>query len=299
MREQAEQLIMVPLADIAIGKRVGFFHDVHAEALAASFAEVGQIDPVHVALSAEGAAQPWTLIAGRHRIAAAQRCGWATVEAKVVADAAASADALLRLELSENLDHRQPRPIERAIFIEARARLDDPEPHGLPPHARATKARHKSPAVIVTAGDWIEKTASSLGISPATMGRYRAIHREIVEPFADLAEALNACPLCASFSVVLRIAKLGNKVIRRRVIETIIAQPELDTLDKVLAAAGVGASKGERGKEEQVLRRTYKSAWHRMTVHVQRAELTMLIPDMKPSVAQAAFDALKRRGDCQ
>lgn len=246
-------LMMLPVSDIHIGARVGFFHADHAGSLAQSMSAVGQVDPIHVARSATGAAKPWTLVAGRHRIAAAEQCGFETIAAVVVADASQGADMLRRLELSENLDHRNPRPIERAIFIEARARLDDPEPFDMPPHARASKVRHVSPAATVAAGEtWIERVSKSLGISDRTLRNYRAIHRGIVTPFPDLAEALNAHRLGESLSAMLRLTQLGEAE-RRRVIEVIVTDAGLATIDAAIAAAGMNKNRGTRA-DDKVMR---------------------------------------------
>ena len=123
-------ILRLPTSAIAVPeKRIGFFDTGHAANLGALIAANGQHDPIHVKRNGNAAKLPWTLIAGLHRLRGAEKAGLSEIDAIQVADASASADELRQLELSENLDHRQRRPIERAIFMVERARLEEAIDH--------------------------------------------------------------------------------------------------------------------------------------------------------------------------
>lgn len=122
-------ILTLPVTEIAIGDRIGFYDAAHAAQIGASIAAEGQHDPIHVRRNGNAAKQRWTLVAGLHRLRGTMLTGGEHVAAIQVADASAGADELRWLELSENLDHRQRRPIERAIMIAERARLEEARDH--------------------------------------------------------------------------------------------------------------------------------------------------------------------------
>lgn len=232
----AREVMSLQIAEIAIGERVGFYHADHAARIGASIAAEGQHDPIHVRRNGNRAALSWTLVAGLHRLRGAEAIGRTEIDAIQVADASDDAAALLRLELSENLDHRQPRPIERSIFIAALARLEEaidyPDSFGEASQVRAGKARQTASDTMSHAGGWRERVAAAMGCTVRTIERYRAIHRTIVEPFPDLAEQLNAHPIGENLTALSNIASLPDIGLRRSKIMAILdpvssaAEPE-------------------------------------------------------------------------
>ena len=148
-------VLSLPLADIGVSERIGFYHQPHSERLGASMAADGQHDPIHVRRNGNAARVPWTLVAGLHRLRGAALADLATIDAVQVADASSDADELRRLELSENLNHRPRRPIERAILMVERARLEEaadyPDHLGEGSQNRAAHARWNASAMIAAA----------------------------------------------------------------------------------------------------------------------------------------------------
>lgn len=152
----ADRLILsLPLGDIEVGTRVGFFNADHAARLAVSMTDEGQHSPIHVKRNGNAAKRKWKLVAGLHRLRGAEAARWTHIDAVQVADASASANELLRLELSENVDHRHRRPIERSILMVAHARLEEEIDHpgmvGESRQARGARVRHSAAAIIAEA----------------------------------------------------------------------------------------------------------------------------------------------------
>ena len=293
------EILILPITDIEIGERIGFFHADHVIGLAASMAEHGQTTPIHVRHNPAGMVKPWRLVAGRHRIGAAETLGWLEIQAIEVADASASDETLLRLELSENLDHRSPRPLERAVFIDARARLEEaldyPNAVGEVSQVRAGRARQAANEIVSPAKNWRERTSTAFGISLRTIELYREIHRAIVAPFPDLAERLNFHQIGERFSYIHGIAKLEREETRRKVIETIIADPELDGLKSALIKCGVQLSNGNRTLPHDRATVSFRTGWARMTLLQQEANAAMLAKEAHLQVARRMYAELKKR----
>jgi len=313
------EILSLPLEDIAIGERVGFYHTTHAESLAIHMGEDGQSDPIHVRRNGNAAKKPWTLVAGRHRIGAAEILGWSHIDAIQVADAHADADILLRLELSENLDHRNPRPIERAIFIAARARLEEAVDH--PGHVgersqdRAIRLRWEqeqgtisghnyneldTPATMADASDWRERTAIAFGCSLRSLERYNRIYQAIApfEDEAELIEALNAHPLGESLTAMTRLAQIDRPDTRRKVIEAVIADRDIPSVDEAMVRLGLSTSKGSRPLPQDRLHVRVMNGWNAMRLAEKRSAAVELAETMPPTVADAVIETFKKRGFC-
>ena len=315
----SDATLHIPLYDIEIGERVGFFHADHAAGIADSFLELGQTTPIEVCRNPEGAATPWRLVAGRHRISAAELLGWSEIEARQVADASASEARLLHLELSENLDRRSYRPLERAIFIEAAYQVADAMEHGEHagenPHQRSIRLRWKNAknqrldtvatianvsnedaaATIAAASNWLKNLAASMGVKDRTLRSYREIYRAIVVPFPDLTERLNFHQIGARLTYIHGIAKLDREETRRKVIETIIADPELDGLKSALIKCGAQLSNGNRSLPQDRASHSFHRGWEKMTLLQQEANAARLAQTAHLRVARKMYAELKKR----
>lgn len=316
-------ILSLALADIAIGARIGFYHADHAAGLAESMASDGQHDPIHVRRNGNAAKQPWTLIAGRHRIGAATSLGWTHINAIQIADANTDRATLLRMELSENLDHRNPRPIERALFIQALAELEEAADHpgheGERSQDRAIRVRWKNAienrsenneidtvATIAAVSDWQKRTAIAVGCSERTLRLYRAIYSQVISPFIDIRteklpdfiEQLNAHPLGESLSAMTRIAQIKERKGRQLLIEAITADldHELQTLDAAMVAAEISTSKGTRVREAAKPYNSFIGALGRMAAAERKAVAIEFAENVAPEVAKAMMKAFLTRG---
>ena len=294
MSERAVQPLLIE--SIAIGERVGFYCAEHAAQIGADIAANGQHDPIHVKRNGNAAKLPWTLIAGLHRLRGAAGIGRTEIDAIQVADASAGDAELRRLELSENLDHRQRRPIELAIMVDARAKLEEAIDHpgrvGEASQVRAGRARQAASAIVADAG-WRERTATCMGLSLRSLERLQRLHRNIVEALPDLAEQLNFHPLGESSSAMKRVADFKLLVARRRAAEAIIARPDCASIDEILSEAGLAGSTGNR---DERLGAQAMTAFRGMSLHQRQAHVEWLADEMTPGMALGLVARLRDNG---
>lgn len=309
----AQPVFALSIAQIAIpADRIGFFNEPHATQLGESIRAIGQHDPIHVQRRGNAAKLPWMLVAGLHRLRGAELAGLATVNAVQIADASATADDLRRLELSENLDHRQRRPIERALFIAERARLEEavdyPGHVGERQHERGARQRH-SAAATMAAADYRDRTAEACGISLRTLERYQRLHREISEALNDraLVQRLNDHPLGESMTAMLRIGQLTKAdavaarigidpyAARRALVQVIVDHPGIASVDEAFAVWTDGARKGARSPAADPSARVARH-WERMPLPDQRAFAVQLADSVSDQIAADMIASFKKRG---
>jgi hypothetical protein len=184
--------------------------------LAASMQAQGQLQPI--LLRPRDAAGYW-LVAGRHRLEAAKRLKWETVDALICS--AMSADEAELAEIDENLCRAGLSPAERAAHQAARKaiyeRLHPETRKGATGRGRAKKSQVETSK---PADAYIEDTARKTGKSRATVAR-EAHRGETIPDVASLAstsldkgdelDALAKLP-AAERDEVMAEAKAGKKV---------------------------------------------------------------------------------------
>lgn len=292
-------VLTLPIADIAIpAERIGYFDPAHAAALGCAFVADRQHTPILVKKNGNAAKLPWTLVAGLHRLRGAEGAGLGTIEAIQAAHAGASREELRRLELSENLDHRQRRPIERAIFMVERARqeeaIDHPGREAETPQRRAARVRWDA-SITMTDADWRSRTAAALGCSIATLERYQRLHRTIVVELPDLAERLNFHPLGDSLSAMMQIAGFKSETARRAAVEAVLSRPDWPNVQAAIVAAGIRESTGNRVDASRPLA-VMMNAWRRMPLAGQRAHVEWLVDEITPGMARDIVAGIEKRG---
>lgn len=301
MMEMAAALSL-PISDIAIGDRIGFFNEAHALRLGASFAQEGQRAPIQVKRNGNAAKQRWTLVAGLHRLRGAESIGWAEIGAIQVADAKTSADDLRRLELSENLTHRFRRPIERAIMMVEQARLEEALDHpgnvGEASIKRALRVRQGTSVIVTGVDDWRTRTAKAFGCSLSLLEKHQRIHRAIYEAMPELAQALNDHPLGESLSAMSKLAALpldeisGSRLIAAKML---LSRDDWKSMADVLVAAGLAQSNGNRVDPEK-LGSVMMDAWMKMPPLGRRAHIDWLAEKVTPGQAKSMVATFKKRG---
>lgn len=110
------ELIRAKISDIHVGERARPIDEGHAQAIAVSMAERGQINPITVRRTpnANKGTTPLTLVAGGHRLFGGTINGWEEIDAIVVSADAVEAQLM---ELSENLYRNELSKLDRAIFV--------------------------------------------------------------------------------------------------------------------------------------------------------------------------------------
>lgn len=254
-------VLTVPISEIGelpADHYVGLIDESAIACLEARFAVEGLKSPIWVRRNGNAARTRWSVIAGRHRLRAAQRLGWTEIAIEQRADAKSTLDELRSLQVTENLDRRVLRPIERALNLmvrrqEASVGIDCAVAKNQ--HAAAAVERWSASATVADALPGVttlidEATAAACGVSLRTIQSYRKIHSAIVEPFADLYPALNAHHLGESLSVMTRIAQEKKAEERRAIIEAIISDPQMPSVDEARVRLKLSTPKGHREKTD-------------------------------------------------
>lgn len=244
--------------------RTGFYHEDKAVALGRLMAVDGQRDPIKVRANPGDAEQPWKLVTGMHRLMGARIEGMTIFAIEVFG----KPEDMKDLESSENLHRRPLGPIERAKFTAAlvtAAQERIAREHGnlsqqqLAIKARWDRVKHQEDGVEAALRDevedtcatmagvygWEESVSDALGMSKRTIHRDLALYRLVIEPFPDFAEPLAKHPVVGeNLKQLLDLTRLKSEAVRRRVIEALLANPEIGVDDaKIAAGAGEFAAK--------------------------------------------------------
>lgn len=313
MLAQAQLLELAP-EHVSIPERIGFLHEDKAAALGRLMAVDGQRDPIKVTRNlpsksiadclAEGK-KPWRLVTGMHRLTGALMEGIPVFAIEVKGKPEDLAD----LEASENLHRRPLGPIERAKFTAAlvtAAQDRIAREHGnlsqqqLAIKARWDRVKHfeetaeaalrdeveDTSATMARVYGWEESVSDALGMSKRTIHRDLALFRLVIEPFADLTEALAKHPVAGeNLAQLLELTRLKDEGIRRKVIEALLADPEIGVEDAKIAA-GVGATVPLAAPvAHQKHYNAIEGAWSRLSLDQKRQFVpklaSMLTPEMK------------------
>ena len=120
MAEILVSITDLAVTDIEVGERLRPVSEAGVEALMASIAELGHMkDPVHVRkVKHRGGA--YVLMAGAHRLTAAQRLGWQTIK---VTCWSCNDDFARLMEIDDNLAGAELTALDTAVFLAERKRV--------------------------------------------------------------------------------------------------------------------------------------------------------------------------------
>lgn len=177
------------------------------EALQGLFTADGQEEPIEIFPKAGGR---FGMTAGRHRLAAAKACGWATIDAYI--DPARRAR-----EISENLFKLGLSPIDRAAFVAELVQLQKAKA-GLPEDTSmqsvAATARwadrigmeaDDASRIVRFAFGFADDVAEKVNLSRASIYRDLELHRGL-RP--DVVEAIRSLPVAQNASQLRTLARL-------------------------------------------------------------------------------------------
>lgn len=293
----------VPIADVGelpADQYVGLIDPEAIACLTVRLAAQGLLTPIWVRRNGNAAKHRWSVIAGRHRLLAAAQLGWTEIAAQQRADASASPDKLRRLQIAENLDRRDLRPIERARFVmdrwcEAASRILPDQPASQQSRAIRTRWEAVSHTPVGARRAVDQATAADCGGRTDRWVRtYRAIYEAIVVGLPDHFEALNTVPLGANLRSMETLAGFPEAK-RLAAAEAILANPECDSLKQVLENAGIEGSNGNSvdpnkpdatflgawSKMHPVRRRVTALAWAKQVTPSEILEIVQVWKDMK------------------
>ncbi|KAK0361013.1 hypothetical protein LTR94_025030 [Friedmanniomyces endolithicus] len=239
---------------------IGLIDDTAVECLVVRLRIEALEMPIWVRRNGNRAEKKWSVIAGRHRLRAAQALGWTAIAAEERAGPESSRDELQRLQLVENLDRRVMRPIERALSIMCRWR---------------SVAASNAWDIVSHARDVDHETAKACGVDGRTIRRYRRIFDAIVVPFPDHFALLNAHPLGESLSAMTQLASLKQDARhqqRRAAIDKLLERDDWPNMSNVLEAAGLKESNGNRIHPDN-RSAVMTDAWSKMRLNEKRQYL--------------------------
>lgn len=199
----------VPIASILVGERARPIDEDHAAAIAASMVDRGLINPLTVRSTpaANGGKTPLTLVAGGHRLRAAELNGWEEIDVIVV-----SADAIEAqlIELSENIYRNELTPLDRALFV-LKFREVYEEKFGKIDRTRNLKVGknlpkgHDALSVFSPGRELSRHVQERLGIGPDTYKRATRIGQKLTPA---LRAAVRGTPAENDQKELLKLAKL-------------------------------------------------------------------------------------------
>jgi ParB family transcriptional regulator, chromosome partitioning protein len=163
----------IEIASIDAGDRLRPVDRAAVEALAASFVDVGQRQPITIR---QGEDNRVLLVAGAHRVAAAQLLGWETIRAEWL-DVGATEARLV--EIDENLIRAELTALDRAVFLAERKQVYEL----LHPEARHGGDRRKK-----VTGDQVAMFATCPSFTAEAMKRTGLSERSIQYAVALVAE---------------------------------------------------------------------------------------------------------------
>jgi hypothetical protein len=294
------QLFELDPALVDTGNRIGFLHEDKARALGRLMAVDGQRDPIKVVAQPKNAAQPWRLVTGMHRTVGATMEGitvWAI-------EVSGKPEDLTDLEASENQHRRPLGPIEKAKFIAALVKAAQERlarQHGNLKHQQlGAKARwdrvkagqlRSDQAIDEEASDaedkmsavygWQESAALAFGLEKRSIRRALSLYRLVIEPFPQLAEPLSRHPVVGENAKQLHdIADVRDEGLRRKVIEMLLADPELST-DEARVRVGIDAPDGRAPSQEEKALSAVVGNLGRLSAAQQKQHLPMLVSGLK------------------
>lgn len=278
---------------------VGLIDEDAVACLSARLAAEGLHTPIWVRRNGNAAPKRWSVVCGRHRLLAATKLGWTEINAEERADPSSTREELRRLQVVENLDRRDLRPIERARFVmerwrEAAARIvpsvaANQQSQAIRMRWTAWEAISHTPESNRRAVD--EATAADCGGKTDRWVRiYRRLYETIIVPFPDLVEALNAHQLGASLSAMNRIATIRNEASRLKGIKSVLSRPEWQSIDEALGEVGIGGDRGFR-VDADVPDMVTLAGWRKLKGPTKQATFLAMAKDVPPSWLQAAVKA--------
>ena len=245
--EQVSEWSRINIDTIAIPDRLRLMCPNTIEELAASFAEVGLLNPITVRPNEDGGG--YILVAGRHRWLAAQRCEWKTIHCIVKRDL--DADKAELAEIDENLIRAELSPAERALHVDRRKaiyeKLHPETKHG--GDRKSAKTKKSSRQVGDLKKRFTKDTAGKTGQSErsvqrdASRGENVAVLPDIVGTSLDQGaeiDALAKLPVDEQRELAAR-ARSGEKVSAKQT-----GSAEISTEDRQAAMAELSMTPEEK-----------------------------------------------------
>lgn len=194
----------IPLSSIHVGERARPIDEGHALAIAASMAERGLINPITVRATpaANRGKTPFTLVAGGHRLRAAELNQWQEIDTIVVS---VDAEEAQLIELSENIFRNELTKLERPLFVMKYRELHEEKFGKISRGRYADQKGNDYPFILAPGRELSNEVQDRLGIGAETYKLVTRIGRNL-RP--ELRSLLRGTAAENDQSALLRLAKL-------------------------------------------------------------------------------------------
>lgn len=192
------KIIDIPLSDIRVPQnRLRPVDEAHAKAIAVSIRKVGLIHPITVVKTppATKSFKPYTLVAGAHRLRAAEMEKLEALPAFIAG--AIGLDAQI-VEVEENIARNDLTQIDRAVFIARRRELHEEEYGEI---RRGGDAKRQ----MALWSDELESIAERIGLSKRTLQRADLIARNLD---GSLLKQVRMIAAADNQSLIIKLAKM-------------------------------------------------------------------------------------------
>lgn len=244
----------IPLSSIHIGVRTRPVDDDHALAIAASMAERGLINPITLRKTpaANKGATPYTLVAGGHRLRAAELNEWIEIDAIVVAADAVEGQLI---EISENLYRNELSKLDRAVFVLTFRELWE-EKHGKIDRTRNLKQSNRNDcgSMFAPGRELSDHVQKRLGFGQRTYEYATTIGQRLYPP---LRAALRGTPFADDQALLLKLAKKGPTE-QAQILAAMETEPDVR---KVLSWMGTPKTSVDAQTKQAVILTTLQKAW--------------------------------------
>ncbi len=320
-----DQAILVDPHDIEDGPRIGLFWPEKADAIGALMRADGQNEPIKIRKNSKGTEKTWLLVAGRHRKHGAIMHGIAQISALL---AKGSAEQCREIEASENMDRRDIGPIEKAMFVRARADiyegrffdgqdgksaqqvgqskrwsskasqniLIDDEKH-------ANLEADHSAATIAGLYGWQDDAAEAMEMSSRSLRDYLFIYRTVVmvagtdESQGGRVHALARHPLGQKRKSLIEIGKIKDTEARKAVIDLIASDHDhqIASVTDAKIKWGLKPARPPAPEGQSKYMANATSNLDRLTASSWISLAPVIAEKIKPSALKAMRDAIDAR----
>lgn len=277
-----QSVVTIPLDHIEVGERLRAVDADYVALIAQSLQERGLDTPIIVAPT--GFEGLYRLVAGGHRIAAAEMAGWSDIPAKIVEVDELQAQLI---EIDENLIRRELSALDRAVFLSRRQEIYE----ALNPAAKQGGKREKGKRTSLSVWSFGKATAARLGVDERTIRR--AVARAKIAP--EVRALIAAHPIAASGAELDQLA--GQSPERQREIAERLVREGATA--RTVAGALVEIVGKPRVSEAAEIDRQYRalmSAWGKASFTRAQQQFLDVICATR-SGRRMAEKALSRGGD--
>lgn len=271
------QQTKVAVADVITKDRLRPVSEAGVESLIASIRETMVMkDAIHVRKKKDSL----ILIAGGHRLEAARRLGWETIEAKVWTDV--TDDWARLMEIDDNLAGAEMNALDTAVFLATRkAVYERLHPEAKAAAGAALAAKRWNAADMMSVASFATATAEKFGMTDRHVRRMIAAGSALAP---DQVRALRQAPRQVTLADLMEIAKIGVATDRYSVVERLASGRAKSAAEARRQLAEPAAETGEKDPVEDAFQGLVK-LWERVPMAARRRFASEYAADLEALLA--------------